>query len=102
MAKTSTVLLADILRRDHQPILAEWTKLQLDSIATRRELMSEAELAQQSRDFLSVFATAVGTDERLDARAPGWGAVREFLSRITESRARQGFSPSETATFVFS
>ena len=56
-------------------------------------LMNEAELAQQSRDFLSVFTTAVGTDERLDANGPIWGPVREFLARITESRARQGFSP---------
>jgi rsbT co-antagonist protein RsbR len=102
MAKTTAALLADILRRDQQSILTEWTKLQLDSIATRRELMSEAELAQQSRDFLSVFATAFGTDERFDAKGPAWGAVREFLSRISEGRARQGFSASETATFVFS
>ncbi len=64
--------------------------------------MNEAELAQQSRDFLSVFTTAVGTDERVDANGPIWGPVREFLARITESRARQGFSPVDTAMFVFS
>jgi rsbT co-antagonist protein RsbR len=102
MAKTDTALLADILRRDQQAILSEWAKLQLDSSSTRRELMNEAELAQQSRDFLSVFTTAVGTDERFDTNGPIWGPVREFLARITESRARQGFSPAETATFVFS
>jgi rsbT co-antagonist protein RsbR len=102
MAKTDTALLADILRRDQQSILAEWSKLQLDSLSTRRDLMSEPELAQQSRDFLSAFATAVSTDERFDAHGPIWGPVREFLARISESRARQGFSPSETATFVFS
>ena len=102
MTKTSAGLLADILRRDQPQILAEWTKLQLDSIVTRRELMTEAELAQQSRDFLALFATAVSADERFDAKGPSWGSVREFLARISESRARQGFSPSETATFVFS
>ena len=102
MAKTDTTLLADILRRDHQSILVEWARLQLDSISTRRELMSEAELAQQSREFLSAFTTAVGTDERFDAQGPIWGPVRDYLGRISESRARQGFSPSETATFVFS
>jgi rsbT co-antagonist protein RsbR len=102
MAKTDTALLADILRREHQPILAEWARLQLDSMSTRRELMSEAELAQQSREFLSTLATAVGTDERFDAKGPIWTPVREFLGRISESRARQGFSPGETATFVFS
>jgi rsbT co-antagonist protein RsbR len=102
MAKTDTALLADILRRDQQAILSEWARLQLGSISTRRELMNEAELAQQSRDFLSAFTTAVGTDERFDTHGPIWGPVREFLARISESRARQGFSPAETATFVFS
>ena len=102
MSKAGTALLGEILRRDSQAILSEWARLQLDSIATRRELMSEAEMAQQSRDFLSVFTTAVGNDERPDANGPIWVPVREYLARITESRARQGFSPSETATFVFS
>jgi rsbT co-antagonist protein RsbR len=102
MPKAGTGLLAEILRREQQPILTEWAKAQLDSFATRRELMSEAELAQQSREFLSAFTTAAGSDERFDANGPMWGPVREFLARISESRARQGFSPRETATFVFS
>jgi rsbT co-antagonist protein RsbR len=102
MAKSGTALLADILRRDQQTILLEWSRLQLDSLSTRRELMSEAELAQQSREFLAAFTTAAGTDERIDANGPIWVPVREFLARISESRARQGFSPTETATFVFS
>src|SRR5262245_15478243 len=102
MAKAGTPLLAEILRRDQQAILSEWSRLQLDSISTRRELMTEAELGLQSREFLSAFTTAIGTDERFDANGPVWVPVREFLARISESRARQGFSPSETATFVFS
>ena len=102
MAKTDTELLPEILRRDQQSILSDWTRLQLDSMATRRELMSEAELGQQSRDFLSVFTTAVGTSERFEVEGPIWGAVREFLARISASRSRQGFSPTETAMFVFS
>jgi rsbT co-antagonist protein RsbR len=102
MSKASSVLLPELLRRDSQSILSDWARLQLDSIATRRELMSEAERAQQSREFLSAFTAAVGSDERLDANGPSWVPVREYLARITESRARQGFSPSETATFVFS
>ena len=64
MTQTGTALLADILRRDQQPILNEWVKLQLDSTAARRDLMTEAELTQQSRDFLTAFATDVATRER--------------------------------------
>ena len=102
MAKAGTLLLAEILRRDQQSILAEWLRLQLDSISMRRELISEAELSQQSREFLAAFTTAIGTDERIDANGPIWAPVREHLGRISESRARQGFSPKETAMFVLS
>ena len=101
MAQTGTALLAEILRRDQQPILKEWTRLQLDSIS-RRDLMSESELDQQSREFLSAFTTALATGAGFDPQTPVWNNVREFLARISESRARQGFTPSETATFVFS
>src|SRR5262249_11481231 len=37
-----------------------------------------------------------------DMRAPEWGETRALLADIALTRARQGFSPSETATFVFS
>ena len=32
----------------------------------------------------------------------GWSAVRELLGEFSRSRALQGFTPSETATFIFS
>src|ERR1041384_2391930 len=34
--------------------------------------------------------------------AGGWTATRDFLAGVSRSRGRQGFSPSETAMFVFS
>ena len=41
---------------------------------------------------------ATGTDIQSDA----WRGVREFLERLSRSRAQQGFTSGETATFVFS
>ena len=37
-----------------------------------------------------------------DIGAPAWSAVREQLADLSRTRAAKGFSPSETATFVFS
>jgi rsbT co-antagonist protein RsbR len=37
-----------------------------------------------------------------DTRTGPWQQVRDLLQRISASRALQGFSPSETATFVLS
>jgi rsbT co-antagonist protein RsbR len=41
-------------------------------------------------------------DNSTNVMAPEWSAAREFLGEVSRSRGLQGFSPSETATFVFS
>jgi len=101
MAKTSTTRLSEIMREHEQDILAEWVARQKESLATRRDLMNESELQRQSRDFLSAFVkgTEGATD---DIHAPSWRSALDLLNRISESRATQGFSPGETAMFVFS
>jgi rsbT co-antagonist protein RsbR len=93
--------LPEILKAHEHEILAEWTARQLESTGTRRDLINEAELQRQSKEFLAAFVRAAegGTD---DLQAGNWTPVNELLGRISRSRALQGFSPSETAKFVFS
>jgi rsbT co-antagonist protein RsbR len=101
MAKTRTSRLAEILKEHETSILADWMGRQKESLATRRDLMNESELQRQSRDFLSSVVRGVdGGDD--DIHAPSWRSALELLSRISETRATQGFSPGETAMFVFS
>ena len=38
----------------------------------------------------------------MDSRSEGWRNVRDLLTELSAARATQGFSPAETATFVFS
>jgi len=102
MKPSGTSRLPDILRAHEREILDEWIALQLDSLSTRRDLISESELLRQSRDFLSAFAEAAATGGLDRPSGPGWATVRELLDRLSEARALQGFSPAETATFVFS
>jgi rsbT co-antagonist protein RsbR len=93
--------IAELIRTHEQDILKDWFAQQMDSPSTRRDLINEAELKRQSQEFLGAFVTAAET--ALDnPQSPAWAPVTEFLTRISRSRARQGFSPSETATFVFS
>src|SRR2546423_2850575 len=101
MTQLGTVLLVEILRHHQQEILNEWLQLQLENISTRRDLISDSELRQQSRDFLGSFTLAVSSGERFEA-GTAWTPVRELLSRISETRARQGFTMAETAGFVLS
>ncbi|HSU13243.1 STAS domain-containing protein [Longimicrobium sp.] len=91
-----------VLAEDEARLLDDWMREQFAASNVRRDLMSDAELRQQSAEFLAVLRTAVQTG-RLDSVAgPEWAPVRDVLSSISRSRALQGFSPSETARFVFS
>jgi rsbT co-antagonist protein RsbR len=94
--------LPDILARREADILDRWLKEQLGSKNFRRDLLSEAQVREQSREFLSQVRQAVAKIPLSDLDAPAWGPVRELVADISRSRATKGFSASETATFIFS
>ena len=62
---------------------------------------SERELRSQSTEFMSLLQQATQSGAA-DVNAPAFGRVRDMLSELSRARALQGYSPSETATFVFS
>ncbi len=99
--KMSDIDLAGILDSHGPAILAEWTKLQSKSTA-RRDLTSDVEIKEQSQRFLNVFLHASQSAKSHDIQSPEWAPVREVLADIAKARAKQGFSASETALFVFS
>lgn len=92
---------AQSLHGQRESLLKEWIARQLATTSLRRDLMKESELREQSSQFLDAFIQAfqLGTG---DIDAAHWKPVKEFLGVISRSRAVQGFSPSETASFVFS
>jgi len=92
----------DILKQHESTILADWMKAQLSSTTMRRDLINESELQEDSAQFLRAFSTAIQGDHPDDPTASSWAPVREVLNRISTTRARQGFTPMETATFIFS
>ena len=91
----------EVARTHKQDILKEWMSVQTQGASARRDLISEAELQRQSSDFLEAFVRALET-EGPDMNRSGWTGAKDVLRRVAASRATQGFSPSETAMFVFS
>ena len=96
-----TNLLRHLLEQDGAGIVQRWIESQLASAGFRGDRISRAELAEQSRRFLSLVreASAAGTT---DIQSPVWANTRQMLEELSTSRAHQGFSPSDTASFVFS
>jgi rsbT co-antagonist protein RsbR len=65
-------------------------------------LISEVDLRTESDSFLKALTHAIQSGNLSDIQAPEYKPVLEILARFSRSRGIQGFSPSETATFVFS
>lgn len=87
--------------RDQQDlVLKDWVAYQLSAVTLRRDLLKEQDLREASRRFLDLFVTAL--EEGTDSSAPSWKSAQDFLGELSRTRAQQGFSPSETAMFVFS
>ncbi len=94
--------LRKIIAQAQKELLADWLQSQLGATTLRTDLMKENELREQSRELLSLLQAAIESGVTTQIDAPNWAAVRDFLARVSRSRAQQGFSPSETATFVLS
>ncbi|MEM5345781.1 STAS domain-containing protein [Paraburkholderia azotifigens] len=101
MNASKSAALVEVLTRHRDTLLADWLSQHL-SIALRRGLTTEAEMNDQFRNFLNVFSETLAKADTLDATRPEWEPVRAFLADMSSHRARQGFTPVETATFVFS
>jgi rsbT co-antagonist protein RsbR len=91
----------EILKKYESALLAEWLKEQLGS-GQPSSRIREAELREQCATFLRLLQEASQRDNLTNLMAPEWGPAREMLGDVSRSRIAQGFSPSETATFVFS
>ncbi|CAB3753002.1 STAS domain-containing protein [Paraburkholderia humisilvae] len=101
MNKPKGAPLIEVLTRQRDALLSDWLNEHL-SIALRRGLTTEAEMSDQFRGFLNVFVDTLTSVDTFDASRPEWDPVRAFLAEVSGLRARQGFTPVETATFVFS
>jgi rsbT co-antagonist protein RsbR len=92
--------IAEEMRSRQDAILKDWMAYQVSALTLRRDLVKESELRESSRQFLEVFSEALATGD--DVSSPHWKPVKDNLAEVSQKRAVQGFSPSETATFVFS
>jgi rsbT co-antagonist protein RsbR len=94
--------ISDILQHHEEELLEAWVQEQRASYTRRPDLISDFELRQQSAEFLRAFRQASQSGDVIDIRNPQWDEVRENLTDISRARTQQGFTASETATFVFS
>jgi rsbT co-antagonist protein RsbR len=101
MGTAETTTIVKLVADQEQGILSEWLELQKKAGVLQTGRISESELKGQCRDFLRLFRDTL-PNGGLDVDSAAYAPLRDFLADVSRSRAVQGFSPRETATFVFS
>ncbi|WP_420717086.1 RsbRD N-terminal domain-containing protein [Streptomyces sp. H27-G5] len=76
---------------------AEWADKVTNSLGGR---VSRAEVQRELQELYAALVAALGSGS-LDGRGEAFGEVRALLTELSRTRARQGFSPTETAVGVF-
>jgi rsbT co-antagonist protein RsbR len=102
MIRNENSRISEVLKAHAGDLLADWLRAQKAALTRRQDLMKDDELREQSTEFLRLLADAAHDGDITDIAGASWAKVRDMLAGLSEARARKGFSPSETATFVFS
>jgi rsbT co-antagonist protein RsbR len=92
----------EILKQNEADLLAKWLEQQKATAGPRGRSKPETELREQSQTFLNLFQQATQSGNVVRIEGAEWQPVLSFLEALSADRARQGFTPSETATFIFS
>jgi len=99
MANVSSSSASDwttLLRENQDQLIATWTRLVEASVAGR---MTAGELARDIREIYQGLLVGDGTEAGI--RSSAYDGLRGLLADLGRTRARQGFSPTETAVSVF-
>jgi rsbT co-antagonist protein RsbR len=92
--------LGEILAKDESVLIEDWLK-QMSGSTRRSDLIKESELRSQCALFLKLLRQ--GTESgSVDIETSSWEPMRDLMGEISRSRAQQGFTPTETATFILS
>jgi rsbT co-antagonist protein RsbR len=91
-----------VLQKKKKQILEDWINGQIADAGLRESIMTNDELREQSNELLNALLNNLTESNINDPQSSDFESVHEILSGISISRARQGFSPTETGIYVFS
>lgn len=98
MVQTGRNRVADLVIAQRETLLRDWVQAVMRRTTTSRR--SVAELESTLAPMLDALIAGLHGDA-LDANAPAFDELRALLAEFSRDRARQGFTPSETAVAVF-
>ncbi|HEY4362020.1 MAG TPA: STAS domain-containing protein [Bryobacteraceae bacterium] len=93
--------LATILTTKESEIIKRWLELQVES-GKKLSSAEQQQTEKSARELMAALKTAAAGNRLGDINSAEWDRARDILGEVSASRARAGYTPSETATFVFS
>ena len=88
--------------KNNQKSLIDELLLNMKKKVIRLDKNAEIEIVQQAKQLLVFLEIAISRGPLLDLESSTWDDTRQLLNDFSQNRAKQGFSPIETATFIFS
>jgi rsbT co-antagonist protein RsbR len=92
--------LPEIIRKHQDSLLADWVAEQKTALS--RKLIKDSELQEQCAAFLRALDQGMSRGELANPDGAAWHEMKELLTTVSRTRSQAGYSPSDTATFVFS
>jgi rsbT co-antagonist protein RsbR len=99
MTNAGSKSMARVLEDHRTAVLERWIA---GVTASTRGRLTEREVERDLRPLYDAIARLVDEEGSDDGRAAGEDEAKSILAEISRDRARQGFTPSETAVSVFS
>jgi len=90
--------ITQLLQEHEDRLIKRWTEI---ASATLRGRLTEAEVSRQLRELFTVLTTVLSAGSAVSLTAPPTGELRAVLAELSRSRARSGFTSTETAVSVF-
>ena len=94
--------LSKVVEQQEGPLLSEWTSLQSQLLGVRNGRISESQSRTNMHDFVLALKHGLANGSAADLDDAAWSGMRDMLTNLSRQRASQGFTPAETAIFVFS
>lgn len=87
---------------DYDEILRGWTDEMLRHPLVRADAYGREQITSQCGEFLDRFTIAYARGADFDADPQAWEGVRQMVVELARARVKVGFTPTETAMFLFS
>jgi len=89
----------DAMKKNQNQLLVEWISGLEAGGATRN--IKEQDLKQQTSQFLQLIISGLENGNGKNVATSSWDDIRQFLEKLSHSRAQLGQDSQQTASFIF-